>query len=104
MRRQHVPSPVPSHSCIANDDVDRWKQRWEWLRTAPLPNNVREFMWRRWNGHLYLGENAEQPIPRCPFCDGTDSVSHFFFLNLLKPTQGHSYKQIRTIQSNPNKG
>ena len=58
-------------------DADTWNQRWAWLRSAPLPNAVRQFMWRRWHLKLYLGENSDnRGAVLCPLCGGPDSVLH----------------------------
>ena len=71
---QRTPSPLTPLRCI--NDV-HLRLCWRWLSSSPLPPKVRQTLWRRWHGHLWLGptrcvapeltedHEAQQHAPSC---------------------------------------
>lgn len=60
------------------------KERWAWLVRAVVEPKIRQYLWRRWHGKLYLGETASNREPKCSFlkangeeCKERVSIRHF---------------------------
>jgi hypothetical protein len=60
-------------------DFHSWPSIWKQWRYSQLPNNVREFLWRSWHGHLYLGDRLNAPhVGKCPLCGAPETQLHVF--------------------------
>jgi hypothetical protein len=78
---------LSAHSVLVPQQLDEpavsestWKERWLWLKKTNLPNVVRQTLWRKWHGKLYLGANRENRVPVCPHCPHVlQTVRHLTF-------------------------